>query len=205
MGGSVRVEDAWDPVMGHSGRSVVLREGSTVYVGLPDTEPRDGQLGEAVLRESYRGRIINLARNGNFEVGIPGYAPRGWWLRHYSKDDRSYAYWSTDDPAEGQACLKLFRDRHKIRAYSQRIKIAKPGRYVFRFKAKATCKGAVVNTSWSRQSIGIRVDPSDEWKDYRAERDLTPHDACIHVIFDQAGGPGQTLWVDDLEFGRVVE
>ena len=160
---------------------------------------------KAKLKQSYKGSIVSLARNGDFEVGIPGYVPRGWWLRHYSKDDRSYAYWCTDDPAEGKACLKLFRDQHKIRAYSQRIKIAKPGRYAFRFKAKATCKGAAVNTSWSRQSIGIRVNPSDEWREYRAERDLTPHDACIHVIFDQAEGPGQTLWVDDLEFGRVVE
>ena len=199
----ILVEDKWDPAHNARGRNVELREGSMLII--KSAEFLNTGAIRAQLKESYKGRIVSLLRNGNFETGVPGYVPIGWWLRHYSTPDPSYAYWSTENPAEGKACLKLVRVKSKIRSYSQSVKIAKPGRYVFRFKAKATCKGASVNTSWSRQSISIRVDRSDEWKEYRAEREMTPHDACIHVLFDKAEGPNQTLWVDDMELGRVAE
>src|SRR5690606_15243967 len=32
----------------------------------------------ADLAESYRGKIVNYLRNGDFEEGIPNYPPRGW-------------------------------------------------------------------------------------------------------------------------------
>ena len=34
---------------------------------------------------------------------------------------------------------------------------------------------------------------------------VQPHRACIHVLFDKAEGPDQTLWVDDVRFGYVAE
>jgi len=202
-GADVLVEDKWDPAHNSRGRHVELREGSMLIVKTGTFLGRAGI--RAKLKKAYKGRIVSLVRNGDFEVGIPGYAPRGWWFRHYSTGDPSYVYLSDESPAEGKHCMKLVRAVHKARAYSQSIKIAKPGRYVFRFKAKATCKGASINTSWSRQSLVVRVEPSEEWREYRVERDMTPHDACIHCLFDKAEGPNQVLWVDDMEFGRVAE
>ena len=199
----VIVEDKWDPARSSRGENVELREQCLLILksrkALTDV-PLTG-----TMRESYRGRILNLVQNGNFEAGIPDFVPRGWWLRHFSTGDLSYGYWCEDGPAEGRACLKLVRERGKIRVYSRWIDVRKPGRYVFEFKAKATCRGAVLNTSWSSQAITVRVEPSTDWRQYRVERDLTPHTACIHCIFDEAEGPEQTLWVDDLKFGPVVE
>ena len=71
---------------------------------------------------------------------------------------------------------------------------------------KATCAGASTNTSWSRWSLGASVAASDEWRQYEVVReDVQPHRATIHVLFDKAEGPNQTLWVDDLQFGYVAE
>jgi hypothetical protein len=47
---------------------------------------------------------------------------------------------------------------------------------------------------------------SDESQEYEVVReDIEPHRATIHVIFDRAEGPEQTLWVDDLQFGHIAE
>ena len=159
----------------------------------------------ATLAQSHRGKLVSLVRNGDFEQGVPGYVPVGWWLRHFSTGDPSYGYWSDENPARGERCLKLVRAKHKIRVYSQGFDIPRPGRYVFRFKAKATCKGAVLNTAWSPQALSVRIEPGDRWREYRVEGDMTPHRACIHCVFDHAEGENQVLWVDDLEFGRVAE
>ena len=125
-----------------------------------------GQI-RAKLNQSYEGEIVSLLRNGDFEVGIPGYPPTGWWVipgypaagwwapgyppatwwvrhPHFRTDDPSFAYWSNESPAEGDHCLKLVRADHEIRCYSQSIEVPKPGRYVVRCKAKATGKGATV-------------------------------------------------------------
>ena len=199
----VFVEDKRDPERSSRGNVVEMREDGMLI--LKTSRALLAGAVQAKLCESYKGRILNLVRNGDFETGSEGFVPRGWWLRHYSTNDLSYGYWSDEKPARGKRCLKLFRNKSKIRVYSQWIEVTKPGRYVLRFKAKATCKGGIVNTSWSRQSLTVRVAQSDEWQEYRAERDMTPHMANIHVIFDQAEGPDQTLWVDDLEFGQVAE
>ena len=202
-GAEVLVEDKWDPAQSTRGRRVVLREGSMLIVRSP--RPLAAGSVRATLTESFKGRIVSLVRNGNFEDGVEGYVPIGWWYRHYSTGDPSYVYWSDDRPAEGSRCLKLVRVNHKARAYSQGIDITKPGRYVFRFKAKATCKGAVMNTSWSRHALTVHVEPSADWKEYRVEGNLPAHRACIHCIFDRAEGPNQVLWVDDMEFGRIAD
>jgi hypothetical protein len=199
----VLVQDRYDAAHSSAGHEVELRDDCEVI--LRCNKPLAGTV-PATLTESCSGRLINLVRNGGFEAGTPDYPPFGWWVRHYSTGDPSFVYWCDDDPAEGDHCMRVFRHSNRIRSYSQGFDVDRPGTYVLRFKAKATCAGAIVNTSWSPWSLSARVEPSDEWRQYEVVReDIEPHRATIHVLFDTAEGPEQTLWVDDLQFGYLAK
>ena len=197
------VRDAWDPAQSSSTADALLREASSVIVrshpGAPVTAVR------AELRESLKGRIVNLLRNGDFEVGTPGYQPRGWWVRHFGNKDRSFPHWTDEDAASGEHCLKLVWESSRIRLYSQRIELRKPGRYVIRFKAKATGKGASVNAWDSAGGFSVPIEPSEDWREYRKDLDLRPGLVRLHCVFETADAPNQTAWFDDMEFGPIAE
>ena len=197
------VRDAWDPDRSSSAGNALLREGSRLIVRSRPEAPVSTVRAE--LRTSLKGRIVNLLRNGDFEVGTPGYQPRGWWVRHFGNKDRSFPQWSDEDPASGKHCLKLVRENTRIRLYSQRIELTRPGRYVIRFRAKATGKGAAVNAWDSAGGFNLPVEPGEEWREYRKELDLRPGLVRLHCVFETAEGPNQTAWFDDMEFGPVAE
>lgn len=201
-GAEVFVEDRWDPEHSGYGPEVQLRPLSMVIVRAQG--PLPGGAISARLTESYRGRIVNLVRNGGFEVGIPGHPPRGWWVRHFRTGDLSFPHWCDEDPAEGDHCLRVYRQNSRIRAYSQSFELPRAGRYVLRFKAKATSEGAALNTGWSN-SLGTSIRASDMWEQYEVEGELRVGRATLHVLFDNAEGDDQTLWVDDIEFGLAPE
>jgi len=201
-GAEVLVEDRWDPEHSGYGPEVELRPLSMVIVR--SDGPLAAERVSAELTESYRGRIVSLVRNGGFEVGIPGHPPIGWWVRHFRSGDLSFPHWSDEDPAEGEHCLKLYRQRSKIRAYGQSFELPRAGRYVLRFKAKATCAGGSLNTNWGN-SLSASIQPGDTWRQYEVEGELQPGRQTFHVVFDRAEGEDQILWVDDIQFGLAPE
>ncbi len=199
----ILVEDRWDPEHSSRGTEAELRAGSMVIIRADGALP--ARKVAVRLKQSYRGQVVSLLRNGGFEVGIPEHPPIGWWVRHFRTMDPSFPHWSDEDPAEGAHCLKLVRATNKIRTYSQGIELRKAGRYILRCKAKATCAGGAVNTWGSAGSMSVSIEPSEEWKQYEVEGELGAGTACIHCIFDKAEGPNQVLWVDDIQFGRIAD
>ncbi|MBT3292462.1 MAG: hypothetical protein HN380_34480, partial [Victivallales bacterium] len=139
----ILVRDRWDPELTSNSPNCVLRKGSRLIVRSQGDRPIRELRAELV--KSHRGRIINLVQNGGFEVGTPGFQPRGWWVRHFGNTDLSFPHWSDEDAASGTHCLKLFSENSRIRLYSRRIELDEAGLYVLRFKAKATGPGAGVN------------------------------------------------------------
>jgi len=199
----IRTRDPWDPEVSSHGPTYVLRKGSRLIVRSRGDRPVRELRAE--LLESHRGRIINLVQNGDFEVGSPGFQPRGWWVRHFGNTDLSFPHWSDEDAASGKHCLKIFRENSPMRLYSRRVELDEAGRYVLRFKAKATGAGATVNAWDSAGGLSVSIKPSKEWLEYRHDVDLKPGLVRLHCMFEKAEAANQTVWIDDLEFGPVAE
>ena len=203
-GPDLLIQDRWDPnlsarasgkVVGH------LRDGVEVFARYaPDKTPDL----RAVLRESHKGRIVNLLRNGNFEEGIPDYPPRGWTVQHPRTGDLGWPEWSQEDPAEGTSCLRFVRPRDRISLTAQPMRLRTAGRCVLRFKAKGTATHASVSVSGQRgASAQVQIEPGSDWREYRTELDVHPGYCRIAIRFTSGAEPDQVLWVDDMEFGRV--
>jgi hypothetical protein len=197
------LRDHWDSTLASRPGEAILRPAMRLIVRSPADRPARSLRAELI--ESHRGQIVNLLENGDFEVGSEGFQPRGWWVRHFGNTDLSFPRWSDDNPASGAHCLKLFRDQQRIRLYSHRMDITEAGTYVIRFKAKATGKGASVNAWDWAGGFSVPIEPSDEWREYRKEVTLKPGLAVVHVVFENAEAPKQTVWVDDMEFGPLAE
>lgn len=156
----------------------------------------------ARLVESFADRVVNLVRNGGFEVGVPLYPPRYWWVRHYRTGDPSFPEWSDDRPAAGQRCLRLHRIRTTIRTYGDVFEVDRPGTYVLQFKARATSAGGYVGVRGAGpSSCSISVEQSDDWRDYRTEAHFERGTYFVHCDLDEAESDDESLYVDEVIFG----
>jgi len=200
----ILVQDRWDPALSvrATGKALArLREACEVFIRCAPTQRPTVR---AALRESYKGKFVSLLRNGNFEEGIPNCPPRGWTISHPRTGDLGWPGWSPEGAAEGKSCMKFVRPKERITANSQPIRLRTGGPYVLRFKAKGTATHASVAVSGARAaSAKVAVKPSADWQEYRADVDMHPGYCTISVSFAAGGEPNQTLWVDDMEFGRM--
>ena len=198
------IQNRWDPTLNSRARSSVtglLREAAEIFVRYAPTPSLEVH---AKLKESFRGRIVNLLRNGDFERGVPTWPPRGWTISHPRTGDLGWPGWSQEDPAEGTFCLRFFRPKDRIYARSQPMRLRKAGKYVLRFKARGTATQANVSVSGQLgTSTKIGVEPSDTWREYQTELNGHPGYCIVSINFKAGGDPNQILWVDDMEFGYL--
>ncbi len=211
-GAEVLIQDRWSPVKSARGSGSVegaLRYGSELFVRFdPANAPETLR---ADLTESDTGRIVNLLRNGNFEEGIPDYPPRGWTViptRPRADDpdpaEPGWPEWSQEDSVTGESSVRFFRPKNRIRLRSQPMRLPKGGHYVLRFQAKGDATHARVQVSGTRNTGGtFRIEPSDDWTEYRMEIDMAPGYTEIVIDMNAGGDPDQLLWVDDMEFGPI--
>lgn len=205
-GAEILVQDRWELHRSARGVSEVTgpwREGTEVFVRFaPGATPEV----TAAQTQSYRGQVVNLLRNGDFEEGSPDYPPRTWVVWHPRQMGMSWPYWTQEDAVEGESCVKLVRRATPLNITSQPMRLLSGGRYVLRFQARGDATGATVKVS-GQQGTGttVAIEPSAQWREYRTEVDLVPGYTTI-VIAAPAGDPAeQTLWVDDMQLGRVGE
>jgi len=205
-GTEILVQDRWDQTLSARrvrGVRAPWREAAEVYVRYaPGTSPRV----RADLRESYRGRLVSLLRNGGFEEGSPDYPPRSWTTQHPRKMGFTWPYWSQEDAVEGASCLKFVRPEIAMTLSSQPMRLRTGGTYVLRFQARGDATEAKVTVSGQRGTgAEIAVEPSEQWREYRAELEVEPGYCLVKVFFWSGGEPDQVLWVDDVEFGYIAE
>ena len=200
----ILVQDRWDTEIRawSTGKAVApLREATEVFIRYP---PDDTPRPRAVLRESHKGKLVNLLRNGDFEAGLPDYPPRGWNVYHPRRDDPGWPGWSQESPVEGNACLKFVRPKERVRANSQPMRLRTGGRYVLRFQAKGNATTASVLVAGQRgTSASVSIEPTDDWTAYRVELDAHPGHCMITIQMNAGGEPDRVLWVDDMEFGYI--
>ena len=80
------------------------------------------------------------------------------------------------------------------------------GTYVLRFQARGNATQAKVTVSGQRGTgEQVVVEPSGQWREYRAELEVQPGYTTVNVVFASGGDPDQVLWLDDIEFGYVAE
>ncbi len=206
------IQDRWTPVESVRGSGSVegaLRYRSEIFVRFAPGEVPENLRAELV--DSDSGRIVNLLRNGDFEEGIPDYPPRGWTViptRPRADDpdpaEPGWPEWSREDAVEGESSLRFFRPQNRIRLRSQPMRLPKGGEYVLRFQAKGDATEARVRVSGSRNTGGtLRIEPSENWTEYRLETEMAPGYTEIVIDMNAGGEPDQLLWVDDMEFGPV--
>jgi len=71
--------------------------------------------------------------------------------------------------------------------------------------AKGTASHARIKVKGARgTAASVAVEPSEEWREYRTELDVSPGYCIVSVVMSKGGEPDQILWVDDMEFGRVT-
>jgi len=205
-GADILIQDRWDPAVSRRGSGRVpatLREGVEIFARLAPTAMPVGL--RAQLRESAKGRIVSVLRNGGFEEGTPCYPPRSWTVKHGRTGDPGWPAWSRESSCEGKSCLKLVRPRDSITANSQPMRLRTGGRYALRFMAKGTASHARIKVKGARgTAASVAVEPSEEWREYRTELDVSPGYCIVSVVMSKGGEPDQILWVDDMEFGRVT-
>ncbi|MBT3374673.1 MAG: DUF4962 domain-containing protein [Lentisphaerae bacterium] len=199
------IQNRWDPVLNARGKSSVaglFREATEVLIRYAPTSSVEAR---AELKESLRGRIVNLLRNGDFERGVPSWPPRGWTISHPRTGDLGWPGWSQESPAEGASCLRFFRPKDRISARSQPMRLRKEAKYILRFKARGTATHAKVAVSGQLgTSAKVEVAPSEAWREYQTELNGHPGYCIVSVDFKAGGDPDQILWVDDMEFGYIV-
>ncbi|MCK5801545.1 MAG: heparinase II/III-family protein, partial [Lentisphaeria bacterium] len=161
----ILIQNRWDPILNARARSTVtglLREATEVFIRYA---PDSSLAVQAKLTESFRGRIVNLLRNGDFERGVPSWPPRGWTINHPRTGDLGWPGWSQDNPAEGSSCLRFLRPKDRITTRSQPMRLRKAGKYILRFKARGTATHANVSVSGQLGTAAkIAVEPSDTWQ-----------------------------------------
>ena len=205
QGTELLIQDRWDPTLSVRGGPEVTaqwREGAEVFVRYPPTATPQVR---ASLKESYRGRVVSLLRNGGFEEGIPDYPPRGWTISYPRKMGFSWPGWSQEDAIEGRSCLKFVRPEQPMTLKSQPMRLRTAGKYVLRFQARGNATEAKVTVAGQRgTSAQIAALPSEEWRDYRTELEVQPGYCMVYVAFGGGGDSDQVLWVDDMEFGYIA-
>ncbi len=161
----------------------------------------------ADLAESYRGKIVNYLRNGDFEEGIPNYPPRGWVVNRSSRSaEKAWPGWSQEDAFSGESALKFVRPKDRVVSRSHPMRLPHGGKYLLRFQAKGDATHARVRVNGSGGSGGtVAIDPSNSWTGYEAEFDMAPGYTEIHIEMNSGGEPNQTLWVDAMEFGEILD
>ncbi|MDE3000226.1 MAG: DUF4962 domain-containing protein [Gemmatimonadota bacterium] len=203
-GTELLVQDRWDPDVSARGTGSVtgcLREGSEIFLRYPpDGRPE----AHAHLKESHKGRLINLLCNGGFEAGIVDYPPRYWNVQHPRTHDTGWPAWRMEGGVAGGACLKFTRPTDPISLKSRPMRLRTTGRYRLRFKARGSATHAHVTVSGQQGThIDVPVRPAEAWTEYRAELDVQPGYTTVSVAFDSGGEPDQVLWMDDMEFGYI--
>lgn len=202
----ILVQDRWDTTLSAGARGTITapwREEAEVFVRFGQGEPPTLR---ASLAESYRGKLVNLLRNGSFEEGSPGYPPRTWTISHPRKMGFTWPYWSQEDAVEGRSCLKFVRPSISMTLTSQPMRLLTSGPYVLQFSARGTATHAEVAVS-GRHGSGTKVaiEPGEDWREYRVETPLEPGYTTVQVSFRQGGDPDQVLWLDDVQFGYVPQ
>lgn len=205
-GAEVLVQDRWDQTLSANGVGSLTapwREAAEIFVRYaPGAEPTV----TATLRESYRGRLVNLLRNGSFEEGSPDYPPRTWTISHPRKMGYTWPFWSQEDATEGRSCLKFVRPEVYMTLKSQPMRLRTAGTYTLRFMARGDATVARVTVTGQRGSgVQVPIEPSDNWRAYEAQVEMEPGHTLVNVVMGGGGEPDQVLWVDDVQFGRVEQ
>ncbi|MGD9494934.1 MAG: DUF4962 domain-containing protein [Armatimonadota bacterium] len=200
------VQDRWDITSSERGTRAVRapwREAAELFVRwAPGATPRV----RAVLRQSYRGELVSLLRNGGFEEGSPGYPPRTWVVWHPRQMGFSWPFWSQEDATEGRSCLKLVRPEIPIALTSQPMRLRTGGIYQLRFMARGNATQAKVTVSGQLGTGGeALIEPSHHWREYRTEMLLAAGYTTVRIDLAAGGDPDQVLWVDDVQFGYVPQ
>jgi len=205
-GAQILVQDRWELHRSARGVGEVIapwREGTEVFVRFaPGATPEVA----ATQTQSYRGEIVNLLRNGGFEEGSPEYPPRTWVVWHPRKMGLSWPYWTQEDAVEGVSCAKLVKREIPLSITSQPMRLLTGGRYVLRFQARGDASAASVRVS-GQQDTGttVAIEPSEQWREYRTEIDLVPGYTTVKITVPAGDPAEQTLWIDDVQLGRVAE
>ncbi len=221
------VQDRWDEarsVRGHGtvrafftgGTELILRFGPAPT--LPEVNVR--------LVESVLPAEVNLLRNGDCEIGLPGYPPRGWTVQNgggsgtYAQDGgQGWPGWSQEEAASGASALKFTRPlnviadwrppypvlaRNQLAAKAPPVRLLARGRYrlACQTKGSSTTASVVLETSTGvRHSIPIA--PSAEWTMRQLELELPAGFTQVSVLFREGGADDQVLWVDDVRLTRA--
>lgn len=193
------VQDHWDvrrTSRGTAPLEALWREGSEIFVHFTPASETPGIQVEVVRRANDDER--NLLRNGDFEEWIPGYPPRGWYIKHKRDDAMAWPEWEMETPFEGKSCVRFVRPEKQMAICAQPAKLLHAGKYILRFatRGQATC-GRVEIESESGANETRDIGPSAEWT--RHEMPVELGRGLVHVRFRMApGGPkDQVLWIDD--------
>lgn len=205
-GAELLVQDRWDldlSARGHDEVTGSLRDATEVFIRY---RPEDIPTVAARLQQSDRGRIVNMLRNGGFEAGIPDYPPRGWSISHPRRMGYTWPHWTQEDAVEGVSALKFVRPEIRMTLTAQPMRLRTGGAYVLRFMARGSATQASVSVSGQLGTrTSVAVAPSDEWREYRTELEVSPGYTTVAINFGDGGEPDQVLWVDDMQFGYVAQ
>ncbi|MGM0491390.1 MAG: DUF4962 domain-containing protein [Armatimonadota bacterium] len=203
-GARILVQDRWDQTLSADGASSLTapwREAAEIFVRYA---PGNAPNVTATVRDSYRGQLVNLLRNGSFEEGSPDYPPRTWTVWHPRDMGHSWPFWSQEDATEGESCLKFVRAETPMTIKSQPMRLRTAGTYLLRFMARGDATTATVKLSGQYGSgVEIPLEPSEDWREYEAEVEMEPGYTLVNIIFGSGGEDEQVLWLDDMQFGRV--
>ncbi|MGI5819536.1 MAG: DUF4962 domain-containing protein [Armatimonadota bacterium] len=200
------VQDRWEMPLSADGVGSLTapwREAAEIFIRYtPDQMPEV----TATLRESFRGELVNLLRNGGFEEGSPDYPPRTWTIAHPRDMGYTWPHWSQEDATEGASCLKFVRPEVRMTLKSQPMRLRESGTYVLRFMARGDATQASVMVTGQRGSrVDVPIEPSEDWRQYEAEVEMVPGYTLVQVNFGSGAAPDQVLWMDDVQFGRVAD
>jgi hypothetical protein len=201
------IQDIWQPsksVRGNDATTGEFREGTELYFTVAPTQ--NAPQFSAQLKISQRGQIVNLLNNGDFEEGIAEYLPRQWTMQRTSSssEDVGWGEWSQEDKHGGKSSLRFLRVGDQRTLTAQPMRLRTGGEYHLRFFAKGDADNAFVKINGAgARTISVPVEPSAEWKEYRAKIDLLPGYTTLQVVM-MPGKNNAVLWLDDVEFGRIV-
>lgn len=199
------IQDRFDPelsVRGNGKVSATVRDATEIFARFAPGKRPELSL---TLQDSFGGTLVNYLRNGGFEEGIPGYPPRGWTLSRTSRDpDPGWPGWSREEAFEGKGSMKFVRPTGDFTANSQPMRLRTGGTYVLRFMAKGNATHAAARISAVGGTAGqVRIEPSEEWKEYRIETEIDPGYTQVHIRFTKGGESDQVVWIDNMEFGPL--
>ncbi len=222
------VQDRWDPERSARGTGKVkglVVAGAEVIVRFPPQAKLP--VISAKLVRAKAPSEINLIRNGDCEVGLAHYPPRGWTIRHGASGEfatageKGWAEWTREQSASGEASIKFTRPLNRMTDWKEpyretgkdTLAIAAPpvrlltaGRYALTLKAKGTATHARVQIVAAAGVVAtIELVPSTDWRTYRVETELPAGYLEIKIHFRAGGADDQVLWADDLFLAPVAK